>query len=147
MGTDIHSRAEKRVNGKWQVIDGLHPFDWRCYGMFGFLANVRNYSAVPPLAEQRGLPDDIAANLDDLGDHSFTWLSVDEISSFDYDQTVEDRRVMRQEGPNLWNGGATAERGGGEMTTFREFLGPAFFDEIRKLQDAGAERVVFGFDS
>lgn len=33
------------------------------------------------------------------------------------------------------------------MTTYREFLGEAFFTDLEKLKAAGAERMVFGFDS
>lgn len=150
MGCDIHTRAEKRVDGKWEVIPGITPFDWRWYGMYGFLANVRNYSGIPPLSEPRGLPDDAPPEDEDngwLGDHSFSWLSVDELTSFDYDAAVEDRRYTRQEGPNFWNGAATADPGQGKMTTYREFLGESFFADLEKLKAIGAERVVFGFDS
>lgn len=149
MGCDIHTQAEKRINGKWTAIPDFAPFDWRSYGMYGFLADVRNYSAVPPIAEQRGLPDDADLDGDDdwLGDHSFSWLSVEELTAFDYDKLMEDRRVTRQTGPNTWDGGCTAEPGGGETMTFRDFLGEAFFKDIDKLKELGAERVVFGFDS
>ncbi len=148
MGCDIHPQAERRVDGKWQAIPGLKPFDDRCYGIFGFLADVRNYSAIPPIAPQRGLPEDADVSTEEyLGDHSYSWLSLDELLAFNYDQPVEDRRVMRQTGPNSWNGGCTAEPGGGEMTTYREFLGPKFFEDLDKLKAMGAERVVFGFDS
>jgi hypothetical protein len=150
MGCDIHSRAERRVNGKWEIISpGWQPFDWRSYGMFGFLANVRNYSAVPSISEPRGLPDDIADDGDDnyLGDHSFSWLSVAELLAFDYDQQVEDRRVTRQLTANMWSGAETADQGQGRLTTWRDFLGHDFFADLAKLQDLGAERIVFGFDS
>ena len=149
MGCDIHTQAERRVDGKWTRIPDLVPFDWRSYGMFGFLANVRNHFDVPPIAEQRGLPDDAdyAEGSRWLGDHSFSWLSVDELLAFNYDQTVEDRRVTREIRPGLISGGCTSEPSGGKMTTYREFLGKAFFDDLEKLKAAGAERVVFGFDS
>ena len=156
MGCDIHSVAERRVNGKWEVIPGLRPFDWRHYGWFGFLANVRNYSAIPSLAQPRGVPVDSpfrkqAVELGtgpeydaiyELGDHSYSWLSVEELLAFDYDAPVEDRRVTVGN-----NGGCTAEPGGGTMTTYREFLGTKFFIELDTLMKAGAERIVFGFDS
>lgn len=139
MGCDIHSHAERQVGGKWEAIPDLRPFDWRSYGMYGFLAGVRNYSAVTPLATPRGLPKDAVVEDEGwLGDHSHSWLSVEELTAFDYDQPMEDRRVTRQ---------ITAEPGGGEMTTYREFLGPAFFADLEKLKAAGAERIVFGFDS
>jgi hypothetical protein len=143
MGCDIHTRAEKRVAGKWTVIDGFRPFDWRDYRMYGFLADVRNYSAVPPIAEPRGLPSDMAPAppFEYLGDHTFSWLSVKELASFDYDSLVEDRRCTVQIGPNAWDGGATAAPGAGWITTYREFLGRGFFDDIEKLKAIGAERI------
>ena len=33
------------------------------------------------------------------------------------------------------------------MTTYREFLGEAFFDDLARLVAAGADRVVFWFDN
>ncbi|MGA1580296.1 MAG: hypothetical protein ACO35B_06420 [Luminiphilus sp.] len=33
------------MNGKWERVPNFTPFSWRSYGMFGFLADVRNYSA------------------------------------------------------------------------------------------------------
>lgn len=157
MGCDIHTRAQKRNGDKWEDLP-FEPFDWRSYGMFGFLADVRNYSAVPPIAQPRGLPPDIVRSnpnfygehdddYNGFGDHSFSWLSVEELLAFDYDQPLEDRRVTRQTAPNLWDGGCTAEPGGGKMTTYREFLGESFFRDLDRLKEIGAERVVFGFDS
>lgn len=159
MGCDIHIWAERKTENGYEVIkdarfaEGSAPFDWRSYGMYGFLAGVRNYSDVPPIADRRGFPDDASDDVADdydswSGDaHSASWLSVTELSSFDYDQAVEDRRVTVQVGPNSWDGGATAEPGGGEMTTYREFLGAAYFADIQKLQEIGADRVVFWFDN
>lgn len=149
MGCDIHSQAERKVNGKWEIVPDIVPFDWRSYGMFAFLAGVRNYSAITPLSKPRGLPAD-AVERDDGdcgGDHSHSWLSLEELLAFDYDASMEDRRYTRQEGPNSFNGAATCEPGQGEKTTYREFLGEAFFKDLEKLKAAGAERVVFGFDS
>lgn len=151
MGCDIHTRAEKRVDGQWVPVrggfaDGPNPFDWRSYGVFGFLADVRNYSDVPPLAKPRGLPADFVED-EYLGDHSFSWLGVDELARFDYDRAVEDRRVTRELAPNFTIGACTAEPGGGEMTTYRAFLGASFFADLERLKAMGAERVVFGFDS
>lgn len=148
MGCDIHMQAERKVDGKWQIVPG-NFFDWRGYNVFAFLAGVRNYSAITPIAAPRGLPDDavMANDGDDLGDHSFSWLSMDELLAFDYGACTEDRRVMVQTGPNSWNGGATAEPGGGKTTTYREYLMEGFFEELEKLKAAGADRIVFGFDS
>ena len=147
MGCDIHSYAEKRVNGKWEELD-FSPFHWRQYGVFGFLAGVRNYSGVPVLAAPRGLPRDASDYVREESDswngdgHTHSWLSVEELSAFDYDAAVEDRRITVNN-----DGGCTAEPGGGEMTTWREFLGPKFFDDLTRLKAEGAERIVFWFDN
>lgn len=154
MGCDIHSYAErKNAADQYEMVDNLNPFDDRSYGTFGFLAGVRNYSALTPIAEQRGMPIDasarVAAEFDGWGSdaHSASWLTVAELAAFDYDAICEDRRVMRQIGPNAWSGGCTADAGEGKQQTYREFLGHWFFDDLKKLQDAGAERVVFWFDN
>jgi len=153
MGCDIHTYAERKVGDRYELISNLTPFDWRSYGMYGFLADVRNYSDVPPLAEQRGLPDDAAAATKEAasnmaGDaHSHTWLSVADLTAFDYCLPLEDRRVTVQLAENMWSGAGTAGPGGGEMTTYREFLGDEFFADLAKLKEAGADRVVFWFDN
>lgn len=149
MGCDIHVCVQKQTDGVWEDMPAIKPFDWRSYGMFGFLADVRNYSAAPPIAEQRGLPDGFSADYEvhDVGEHSFSWLSVAELLAFDYDQTFEDRRVTRQTGPNSWDSGVTGDPGDGEQTTFRQFLGEGFFRDLDILRVSGAERIVFGFDS
>lgn len=154
MGCDIHSAVEIRRDGQWHwdasakfndILDHPtnEPFDWRNYGMFGFLADVRNYSHVPPLSESRGLPYNLSPELTSqdggvtwLGDHSFSWLSLSELLDFDYDRPFEDRRITTV--------------GGGSMTTFREFLGQSFFNELEILKTYGSPediRIVFGFDS
>jgi len=154
MGCDIHIVAQRREDGQWRNVsaefsEGPAPFDWRSYGLFGFLADVRNYSAVPPIAEARGLPSDFKMDDEEdwLGDHSHSWLSVQELAAFDYDAQLEDRRVARQIASGLWSGSETCEPGKGEMTTYREFLGESFFKDLQILQQTEAERVVFGFDS
>lgn len=139
MGCDIHSvaiDAEGRAikGGVWADDEDDcpgEPFGWRNYGVFGFLANVRNYSSVPPISEPRGRPDDLKYDDDSeyLGDHSFSWLSIEELVSFDYSQEIIDHRH------------------GAELTTYRKFLGEDFFADLLELQSIGADRVVFGFDS
>lgn len=149
MGCDIHIVAQKKTADGWVDLD-ISPFDCRNYGLFGWLANVRNYYDVPPLSEPRGLPDDLPYRDDNdyrFGDHSFSWLSVSELANFDMDQTMEDRRVTRQTGSNSWDGGCTSAPGAGQMMTYREFLGEWVIKEIQNLVDSGADRIVFGFDS
>lgn len=154
MGCDIHSFAEKKdANGIWKIIPDLSPFDWRSYALYGWLANVRNYSGLVPISERRGLPEAVSLEVKDkhaLWDcdaHSTSWLTVEELLAFDYDQPCEDRRVSRQIGPNHWDGGQTCEAGEGRMTTYREMFGERLFEDLEKLKAAGAERVVFWFDN
>lgn len=153
MGCDIHSFAEKKVDGKWKRVFHIEPFKARSYGTFGFLADVRNYSGVPPLAKPRGFPEDAAPSTAEEyqsweGDaHSASWLTVDELESFNYDQIMEDRRYTQQTGPNMFNGGATCDPGLGKKMTYREFLGREFFGDLAEAKELGAERIVFFFDN
>lgn len=162
MGCDIHSKVQVRNDGVWKTVeerlfpmafewDGHthtnEPFDWRSYGMFGFLADVRNYSHVPPISQPRGLPPEAGSNdYYEFGDHSFSWLGLDELLAFDYDATFEDRRCMRD-----GDGAADSGVGNGVQTTFREFLGPHFFRDIEIMRGLASSpddvRIVFGFDS
>ncbi|MFG6661151.1 hypothetical protein [Sulfitobacter sp. 915] len=159
MGCDIHIYTERKSAEGYELvkgakfIEGPDPFDWRSYGMFGFLAGVRNYSAVTPIADPRGLPRDVSTEVAEEYEtwsrdaHSASWISVSELVAFDYGQVIEDRRVTVQMGPNHWDGGGTAEPGGGRPMTYREFLGHRFFDDLQKLSEAGADRIVFWFDN
>ena len=154
MGCDIHVCAERRDGDRWvHVPMEAEPFSNRNYRVFGFLANVRNYSVVPPIAMPRGFPEDASedARKDythwDWDAHTPSWLTVEELTNYDYDQTIEDRRYIRQEGPNYFNGAATCEPGDGERMPLREFLGEQFFSDLTALKESGAERVVFWFDN
>ena len=152
MGCDIHSHAEKQAGGRWVRVD-VEAFQRRDYGFFGWLADVRNYSGMTPIAAGRGFPADSSAEAAMHHDawsgdaHSASWVSVAELLAVDYDQPAEDRRTTRQLWPNFWTGGATCAPGEGKAQTLREFLGPGFFAVLKRLQDAEADRVVFWFDN
>jgi len=164
MGCDIHVHAEKREGNRWVKLDlpqiphGSYselPFESRQYGKFGFLADVRNYSAIQPIAQPRGVPDDMSPETKhdyegcwDMDAHSASWLSLEELASYDYDRQVEDRRYTQQTGPNSFNGGATCEPGKGEKKTLREFLSHTdFFESLEVVKAAGADRIIFWFDN
>lgn len=148
MGCDIHIHAEKKTESGYEIIDQIKPFDNRSYGTFGFLAGVRNYSDVTPISQPRGIPDDVSPPVKHEHDggegdaHSASWLSVEELSNFDYDQLMEDRRVMRNN-----NGGCTCDAGEGQSMSYREFLGEGFFKDIEILKESEATRIVFWFDN
>lgn len=173
MGCDIHSFAEVRKDGKWDVAGDVFPLDdWyvehykrthshepfrdRNYSVFAFIAGVRNYSDVQPLAAPKGKPDDLSTIVEDAVEnrdadgHSHSWLTLAELLNVDYDAPIEDRRITVQTGPNSFNGGATAKPGGGTSTTLREFLSQRFFDHLDVLKTLGDPedvRVVFWFDN
>jgi hypothetical protein len=156
MGCDIHDFIEVRQDGEWKYRSPGPFQEGRSCALFGWLADVRNYSAVPPLDQPRGLPSDLSGEVakehEEWGPdaHSASWLMLSQLASFDFDALVEDRRVTVQVSPNLWNGGATAEPGGGEMMTYREFLGSWVVDRIEAMRvygDATDVRLVFWFDN
>jgi hypothetical protein len=156
MGCDIHIHTEVRKCKYWQhatgnFSEGSAPFDWRSYNLYGFLAGVRNYSAVEPICEPKGFPDDASPETNasyeywDCDAHSATWLTLEELLAVDYEAIIEDRRVTRN-----GNGGCTCEPGEGEPMPLREFLGPFFMRDLATLQEMGAPedvRVVFWFDN
>lgn len=159
--------------------DYLSPFDWRSYAVFGFLAGVKNYSRCEPLSEPKGLPEDsehlnspspyaydtnpmngekipdseketIKQDLLEGGYHSHSYLTLKELTEFDYDKTFWDRRITKQTAPNCWDGAALAEEGEGQTITYREHLGEGFFKDIEQLKTFGQPedvRVVFWFDN
>lgn len=152
MGCDIHSLAEGQANGQWVKLD-VEAFEERSYRLFGWLAGIRNYSGVTPIAAGRGFPNDAStAAAEDYaswaGDaHSAGWVNLAELLAVDYEQLIEDRRVTKQIAPNFWTGGETCEPGEGKKQTLRGFLGHQYFVVLERLRKAGAERVVFWFDN
>lgn len=182
MGCDIHSFAEVKRNGKWEEVKeaftldefdkkyykkekGDEPFGWRSYGLFAFLAGVRNYSHCECITgEPRGLPDDsefLNTLLDepenfsyggydhgtattkkeyytkDADYHSHSYITLKEFLDWDYDKIFWDRRVTKQTSHNSWNGASLAEEGEGQMITYREHLGNFFFTHLEDLKALG----------
>jgi hypothetical protein len=145
MGTDVYAQVQVRINGEW-MDHPLDVFDGRNYALFGWLADVRNYSAVVPLAQPKGPPDDFQGDfLTDL--HSVSWFHADELAAVDFDATVEDRRTSEEVSPGFTIGNLTAEAGKGETMPLRDFLGEHAVRDIGKIVHLGDARVVFGFSS
>lgn len=152
MGCDIHIIYEKRdESGAWVAVTPKRlsrdaddprtyapdlPFDWRWYGLFGFLAGVRNYSNSPEMPWwNRGFPvgcSPEAARYLESDDfyHSHTHITIAELEAFDYGQSFTDFRTQDN-----------------ATTTYREFLGEAYFESLQLCKDAGVERVLLRFDS
>lgn len=142
MGCDIHTVTEVKTADGWKGAN-LKPeaFDWRSYALFGFLADVRNYSRSPNPWPRRKWPDDISDEAKELREHwdhdghSFHWVTLAELKGYDYDQTFENRRTL-------------AEPGEGKIQTLREFLGEGYFNELERLSALGGEvRVLMVFDN
>lgn len=148
MGCDIHGFTEIKEKGGWKFLDHT-AFDWRSYGVFGFLANVRNYSESICLSDQRGLPDDLSNDGKDASvnydAHSYGFLTLKELIDFDYNKKFYDMRVTRN-----GNGAARAESlEEADYTTYRSFLREQFFKEIEILKEHGSPenvRIVFWFN-
>lgn len=128
MGCDIHMIVQRRdETGAWVHTD-LDGFGGRHYLLFACLAGVRNNDNIVPFAEPRGLPPDLAIDQEygvigkpsryggnyNIGDHSFTWLGLDEILAFDWERPTTrtgfvseaEFRVFLEKGqPDSWCGG------------------------------------------
>ena len=110
----------------------------RNYALFGVLAGVRSYDDTDPISRVRGLPEDLSDEVSEiafddgagdlfwLGDHSHTWLTLDEILAYDWDR------------PHA-------------HTTLREWCSEFLTRTVPALQaldpDPRNVRLVFGFDS
>lgn len=98
MGCDIHIVGQYRPPYRegWREID-VEPLELRNYTIFGWLANVREYTNTA-IAASRGLPSDLRYPGDDSGptvgrlryaDYGFSWASWEElVASKDY---IDDR--------------------------------------------------------
>ena len=137
------------------------PFEPRNYAVFSFLADVRNYSDVECIKSLQGLPVDsdwlntLSAYGFDLSSmsekvipesqrishkeeiemsadyHSHSWLTLQELIDFDYDQNIFNKSTNSQ-------------------STYRDLFGNNFFKDIQVLKELGnAEnvRVIFWFDN
>ena len=138
MGCDIHIIYERQAaDGTFWPVDmsgyrtGPYlelPFSERSYSLFAFFAGVRNYSNIKPIAEIRGLPYESHDWKRDRDLHSHSWLSIKELSQFDYDAMLVD------------------ERCGDVVESYREYLGENFFVELANCRAAGVDRILFCFD-
>lgn len=166
MGCDIHSFVEGKKNGIWDQVSWKSteeynegPFDDRCYGIFSFLTGgeIRNYSGIESPFTPKGVPLDVSEGIQneieewDSDGHTHSWLSIEELTNFNYNIEIEDRRYTEQVSPNYFNGGATCEVGKGERMTWMEFLGKYFFNHLKILQEMTKQyddlRIVFFFDN
>lgn len=158
MGADIHTWATDKdgsiINdkGNWleyrQGIKNSSPFEDRFYRLFGWLADVRNYSGVTSIAPYRrweGCPEELDG-FKDVDYHSHSWVSVQELNDVNYDAIIEGHRYTRTLSSGIISGGLTSDAGCGEKMTLRDFLTDAYFYDLAELNRIGADRVWFCFD-
>lgn len=160
MGCDIHPLVQVKRNEKWEhepFPDGTWrgPFRQRDYIFFGVLAGVRCHD-VTPIAEPRGLPDDLDYEVNEdgyvpallnvdlyddeipdclwLGEHSYSWVTLAELDAYPWEE------ALMQVHTNGWD----------DTSWTREHLAQLAGDTFPWLRSLGAPddvRVVFGFDS
>lgn len=144
MGADIHGVLQVKWNHKeeWETEDYIESE--RHYLTFSALAGVRNYMDIRPISEPRDLPDGFKVDKSNshdwrdwrgeqsewLGDHSHSWLTLDEILEWDgWDQELKFQN---------------------DSGTLREYCNLFLaWAEYKKLKHSfpGNIRIVFGFDS
>ena len=101
MGCDIHTYVEIRdKDGRWRAVapdePGRRGWAWgfrsRSSFCWAMLADVRNFDDIRPIAEPRGLPDDVSSEIrttaEELEGHTHSWFTLQELLSFDYDALV-----------------------------------------------------------
>lgn len=105
MGCDIHGVLQREWGDArgWETVDQID--EDRSYAVFAALAGVRNYEDLKPIAEPRGLPDDFKLDDDEhvfedmegnlrrvwIGDHSYSWLSIDELNAWPEKERLGDQ--------------------------------------------------------
>lgn len=96
MGCDIHVRVQVKVRDEWSDSEYVQVDFDRNYALFAALADVRNYENLTPIFDARGLPDGIDEDFDYLGDHSYTWFTLEELIKWDgWDQKVSGDDKLR----------------------------------------------------
>lgn len=167
MGCDIRSFTEVRKKKKWIKVDQTF-LDKRRYPIFAFLADVRNSGKCEPISEPKGLPKDsewlkepyeIMTRYEDIKDdpdyHSYSYLTLKELLDFNYEKSFEKLEMsFLYKEDNVVIAGSifteTAKEGEGEITSYRNYLGEWFFEELdkmKKLGDPENVRIVFWFDN
>ena len=107
MGTTCFCHVEfSAPAGNWLYLGPLHLS--KNYHLFAALAGVRNGTwgmRVRPIAPPRGLPRDVTSEVAEDAEemraysHSHTWLSVEELLGFDWEQEVPHQAVIDLENP------------------------------------------------
>ncbi|ROU07899.1 hypothetical protein [Lysobacter enzymogenes] len=133
----LRIHPERRdATGRFEELPETDRLRARNYTRFAFLAGVSNWANIVPISPPRGLPDDASETVrrtfaNGLR-HATSWLTLDELLNFDYDQPLRFREDVR---PEQCTAG-----------TYRELLDDDFLQALRDFRAQGATRLVFWFD-
>lgn len=105
MGTDIHMWVERATPYGWEAVgvEGEYYDGARSIPLFALLADVRisstwDYSDSKPIAEPRGLPDDLSETVAnymgprsdwDGSLHSHSWYTLGELLLYDWPENLQ----------------------------------------------------------
>lgn len=188
MGCDIHMVLQIKDGDKWKTSKVLDIA--RNYKLFSVLANVRNGygfagvdtgNQIPFISEPKGLPEDLEVLNGDyiqldipiidyyeitdtfsLGDHSFSWLSGEELLNYNWNQEIVCRGMIlpdrvtfdKYNRPSEYCGGTNNPTYIQHQWTIPviECINLDFKNVLEDLQrlelkDLKRVRLVFGFDS
>jgi len=166
MGCDIHMKIEVNQNGGWRNAwaDLPEGIDDRNYNLFAIFADVRNGTWGPeltPISEPRGLPKDCSLDENDVGDHSFSWVGLDELLEYPWDTDYTYCAYVSDEDAKALAAGEIREPHSyaaysthGKQVSWTSNVRSAvrdwptvFLPELLKLGEPDKVRLVFGFDS
>lgn len=143
MGCDIHAHIEIQVNDEWHYYASVE-FE-RNYDLFALMAGVRNYSAVTPIAQPRGLPQNSSfmtkmhENRIHTDAHTHSWLSSNEMDVlWEWIKEHTNQFEYRNTGQQFQEFGVWLFGNG--LLNIKKYPG----DYPKELQDV---RIVFWFDN
>lgn len=100
MGTDISLFVEFKPFDEWWGVADSEFFVWRRYSFFAHLAGVRNYDDFPPIAADRGVPEDASQDVrsawHDDGGHSASWCTPEE-----FREAAEKSGALTEDRPDI----------------------------------------------
>ena len=123
MGCDIHLHAERYEGSRWHYLPGC-PDPVRNYRLFYVLDDVRNDYDLPTICPPKGIPEDISSELKGaedfkssivtidedgdelsawLGEHSYSWLTLEELMAFDWCQKCTLHGIVKLRTYFLWD--------------------------------------------
>ena len=113
MGCDIHVSVDVlNADGYWESKapptrewGGTSWFPYRNYPFFAVLAGVRNSYGLKPIDDPRGFPSDKRQLWGEEYAHSESWVTLDELLSYNWDSKVKLTAWVSGKTFSRWGGG------------------------------------------